>query len=240
MKLSGRLLYLMALALVLAGVLIAILLQHSIDSDTSEIDQSTSTPATTTPIVASSTSITERPAAKLSGRGEVRLTAYTTAYTWWDNTPPGSSIIAFRKTDGFSTLHDIASGTGTYADPITIAVGHVRKNGIDKPDFAPGTRFYIPNVRAYFIVEDTCGDGLTPQDVPCHNLESADPGADVWLDMWIEGASLSTTTADACSGELTANHLAIENPADNYAVLEGPIISGGACREQFGDTLVRK
>jgi hypothetical protein len=169
---------------------------------------------------------------------EIRRTAYLTAYTWWDNTPPGSSLIAFAKSYGYPTVHELAGGTGTYADPITIAVGHVRTGGVSIPDFLPGTRFYIPNVRAYFMVEDLCGDGDRPQDAPCHNIATADPGAEVWLDMWIEGASVSTEAADACARKLTGNHLVIENPLPHYAVVKGPIISGGACRQEFGDALV--
>src|SRR5512135_1310636 len=39
--------------------------------------------------------------------------AYTTGYTWFDNTPPGSGEISHP------VLHAKAGGTGTYADPIT-------------------------------------------------------------------------------------------------------------------------
>jgi hypothetical protein len=45
-------------------------------------------------------------------------TAFTTAFTWFDNTPPGSGAICC------SQVHQTAGGTGTYADPITLAVGH--------------------------------------------------------------------------------------------------------------------
>lgn len=45
-------------------------------------------------------------------------TAYTTAFTWFDNTPPGSSAICCPR------IHSTAGGTGTYADPITVAIGH--------------------------------------------------------------------------------------------------------------------
>ena len=116
---------------------------------------------------------------------EIRLRAYTTSYTWYDNTPPGSSAIAYSKSDGFPTLHTEAGGSGTYVDPITIAVGHVITKGESKPDFPPGTIFYIPNVRRYFVVEDVCGDGQKPQNGPCHKLDSEAraAGATVWLDM---------------------------------------------------------
>ena len=50
-------------------------------------------------------------------------------------------------------------------------------------DYPAGTRFYIPNVRRYFIVEDTCGDGDTPQNGPCHT--GYPKGTTAWVDMWI-------------------------------------------------------
>lgn len=163
--------------------------------------------------------------------GETRLTAYTTGYGWWDNTPPGSSTISNP------VIHQTAGGTGTYADPITLAVGHSIINGQDILDVPAGTRFYIPNLRRYFIVEDTCGDGPTPQNGPCHSLAQADPGAQIWLDLWVDGRTMSHAASDSCESDITANHLAVENPASNYAVVSGPI-AGGACSQQYGDALV--
>lgn len=196
----------------------------------------TSTQATTTPRAATSTKPVSYP-------GEVKLEAYTTAYTYFDNTPPGSSVIAFAKSDGFATLHNVAGGTGTYADPITVAVGHVNENGVDTPDFKPGTRFYLPNLRRYFIVEDTCGDGDTPQLGPCHRLDTpgneAPVGSDEWLDLWIGGDANSTAAeADACASAITDKHLIIEKPAPYYAVAPGPVFANGACAKQYGDTVV--
>ena len=175
---------------------------------------------------------------------EVKLRAYTTAYTYYDNTPPGSAIIAFSKGDGFPTLHDVAGGTGTYADPITIAVGHVIENGVDTPDFAPGTRFYLPNLRKYFMVEDTCGDGNRPQDKPCHRLDtpgnSAPQGAQVWLDLWIDGATATADEATACAEELTEVFLVIKNPVPNYQVVPGSIVANDTCATQYGDKAVKQ
>jgi PASTA domain len=164
--------------------------------------------------------------------GEIRYTAYTTGYGWWDNTPPGSSIIALP------VPHTVAGGTGTYADPITLAVGHVIVNGVDTPDFPAGTRWYIPNLRRYFIVEDTCGDGPTPQNEPCHTLTGADPGAQIWLDLWTDGQTETKSASNACEDAITANHLAIENPASNYAVVSGPIDGPNGCAQQYGDNIV--
>jgi hypothetical protein len=169
--------------------------------------------------------------------GEVHIaTAYTTGYTYWDNTPPGSAEIAFP------VLHKVAGGTGTYTDPITIAVGHIVANGKDIPDYAPGTKMYIPNVRKYFIVEDACGDGRAPQNVPCHSLKTAPKGVTVWVDMWLDGQSVTAGTADNCAGTLTdgngALHMLVINPASNYAVVPGSVIQNGVCATQFGNAIV--
>src|SRR5690349_9643893 len=72
---------------------------------------------------------------------------YITAYTWFDNTPQGSPDISHP------VLHRAAGGTGTFSDPVTIAVGHSLETGKDVLDVPAGTRMYIPNVRRYFIVE---------------------------------------------------------------------------------------
>lgn len=168
------------------------------------------------------------------GKGEVKLTAYLTAYTWWDNTPPGSPIIAFSKGDGFPTVHSFAGGTGTYADPITIAVGHsISDDGVDTPDLPAGTRLYVESLFAYFIIEDTCGDGMVPQNGPCHRLDTpgneAPAGAQMWLDMWIEGKNTSQAAAAECASALTENYTIVINPLPGYPTLEGPLMNN-ECR----------
>jgi hypothetical protein len=102
------------------------------------------------------------PVPVVTATGEVFIQAYTTGYDYWDNTPAGSAIISDP------ILHKRAGGTGTYADPITLAVGHSIIGGKDILDYPAGTKFYIPNLRRYFIVEDTCGDGPSPQTEECH------------------------------------------------------------------------
>jgi 3D (Asp-Asp-Asp) domain-containing protein len=66
-----------------------------------------------------------------------------TFYGAADNDPPGSREIAFPN-----VMHGQAGGTGTFDDPITFAAQQGR--------FAPGTKIYVPDVRRYFILEDTC------------------------------------------------------------------------------------
>lgn len=168
---------------------------------------------TTTPPVATST-------------GEVRLIAYTTGYGWPDNTPPGGAI-------SNGVLHTTAGGVGTFADPITLAVGHSIINGKDILDYAAGTKFYVPNLRKYFIAEDTCGDGNTPQNGPCHTGFQGH----VWIDLWVGGQGLNKSSTLSCEDNITDLHLVIIKPASNYAVVSGPVFNG-SCSTQFGDTIV--
>lgn len=166
---------------------------------------------------------------------EVFIKAYTTAYTYWDNTPPGSADISHP------ILHSKAGGTGTYANPITLAVGHSIISGKDILDYPAGTKFYIPNVRRYFIVEDTCGDGGSPQNGPCH--KGYPLGTTTWVDMWIDGQSGSSSAANSCAENLTDGngvaHTIIKNPASNYVVVSGPVFQNGSCSAQYGNTAVK-
>ncbi|MFC9350496.1 hypothetical protein [Arthrobacter sp. NPDC057013] len=163
-------------------------------------------------------------------------TAYTTAYTWHDNTPVGSASISHP------VLHRTAGGTGTYADPITIAVGHSLATGKDVLDFPAGTRIYLPDVRRYFIVEDTCGDGNDPENGPCHQGTNAQgTNSTLWIDMWIGGQSVDAAGADNCAGRVTDVHTAVFNPASNYVVAPGAgVIHDGKCDAGYGNSLVRK
>jgi hypothetical protein len=156
---------------------------------------------------------------------EARFVAYLTGYGHRDNTPAGRDI-----SDAW--VHATAGGRGSYQDPITLAVGHSIINGRDVLDVAAGTRFYIPNLRRYFVVEDTCGDGDTPQDGPCHT------GFDgrVWLDLWVGGRTATPAELASCEASITGKRLVIENPAPNYAVTEGPILDGD-CATQYGDAV---
>ncbi|HEY3573051.1 MAG TPA: hypothetical protein VGK98_04415 [Arthrobacter sp.] len=163
-------------------------------------------------------------------------TAYTTAYTWYDNTPVGSASISHP------VLHRTAGGTGTYADPITIAVGHSLATGRDVLDFPAGTRIYLPDVRRYFIVEDTCGDGNDPENGPCHQGTNAQgTNSTLWIDMWIGGQSVDAGGADNCAGRVTDVHTAVFNPASNYVVAPGAgVIHDGKCDAGYGNSLLRK
>ena len=170
--------------------------------------------------------------------GELIPAAYTTGYTWFDNTPPGSTAISHP------VLHSRAGGTGTYADPITMAVGHSLETGEDVLDYPAGTRFYLPHVRRYFIVEDTCGDGATPQDRGCRDLASAPSGARTWLDLYVGGAAGDDEAAvQACAGKVTDGdtelHEVIKDPASTHPVVPGPLFGDGRCTALYEASAVR-
>jgi 3D (Asp-Asp-Asp) domain-containing protein len=170
-------------------------------------------PTTTTtrpkPTAKPATQPAAKPAATTSG-SEIRLAgSYITAYDYWDNNPPGSAAISNP------VIHQNAGGTGTFADPITVAV--------NAGQFPWGTKFYVPNVRAYFIAEDTIGDR---------------PGTPPHLDLWAGGQSSSQSSANNCMSHVTGNYLVIRNPASNYAVVPGPLSANNTCRQLFGDAAV--
>ncbi len=153
--------------------------------------------------------------------------AYTTGYTWYDNTPPGSAAIAKP------VLHNVAAGVGTYADPITVAVG-INESGTW--DYPAGTRMYVPNLRRYLIVEDQCGANASS---PCHSLAKAPSGATTWIDIWVDGRETSDANATACANKITALHRIVVNPASTYAVASGSgVFHDGACDSGYGETLV--
>jgi hypothetical protein len=168
--------------------------------------------------------------------GEESIVAYTTAYTYYDNTPPGSATISDP------VIHQKAGGTGTYDDPITLAVGHSITNHKDTLDYPAGTKFYIPNVRRYFIVEDTCGDGSTPQNGPCHTGYPA--GTTAWVDMWIDGQTGTKQAVNSCASKVTdgngESHIIIKNPTSNYLVIPESIFSSGVCTKLYGNTPLKQ
>lgn len=153
-------------------------------------------------------------ASKKSGK---QFEVYLTGYTYWDNTPPGSAEIARP------VLRNKAGGTGTWQSPITIAVGHRIENGRQTLDFPAGTRFYLPRLQKYAIVEDVCGDGPTPQHGPCHSGHKGRP----WLDIWLGGKSMSAADADACARRITALQPIILDPPKDLPVTKGEIASNG-------------
>lgn len=132
--------------------------------------------------------------------GIVLPNVYITGYADGDNTPPGSPV---TDLDGH---HGVAGGNCTYANPTTMAVGHVISGGVDKGDFAYGTIFYVADMQGggcYFVAQDTCGDGATPQNSACHKPEEGSLQLDAYV---------GPKGSESCEGSMTTIHTVIENP----------------------------
>lgn len=149
--------------------------------------------------------------------GEQDMQIYLTGYSFWDNTPRGSARIARP------VIHRSAGGTGTYADPITLAVGHVKRGSRSIMDFPEGTRFYVERLRKYAIVEDLCGDGPRPQNGPCH---SGHNGL-AWLDIYVGGKTMNADDVNRCMYRITGVQKVVMNPAPDYLVQPGEISTTG-------------
>jgi hypothetical protein len=163
---------------------------------TAPITQPTAT--TTTPTTAP-TPTSSQPAGQT-------LNVYLTGYGYWDNTPAGSTDISDP------VIHQQAAGTGTYDDPITAAVPYHCADGCLQ--WPAGTKFYLPSLKRYLIVEDTCGDG---------GADSCPDSNDNHIDVWVGGASGTQATSDACEEGITGDTTAILNPAAGLAVTPGDI-----------------
>lgn len=130
--------------------------------------------------------------------GGTRSQIFVTGYTYWDNSPPGSAQIARPQ------IHERAGGVGTWKDPITVAVGAGR--------FPFGTRFYLPELKKYFIVEDLCG--------ACHDGRN---GGAYTLDVWVDGSHLSSGGAASCASRVTGVQPGIEDPRSDLPVATGSV-----------------
>jgi hypothetical protein len=125
---------------------------------------------------------------------------FLTFYGWWDNTPPGGDI-AYPK------IHSTAGGKGTYSDPITFATSTA--------ELAAGTKVYVPRVKKYFIMEDSCEECSADWSGQGPN---GGPGLR-HIDLWLGGKNGSPFDAINCEDALTHYN------TDNTPVLEPVIVS---------------
>jgi hypothetical protein len=138
-----------------------------------------------------------------------------TFYGYPDNSPPGAQI-AYPQNGGNPTIHNEASGVGTYADPVTFAT--------DKSEIPVGTRIYVPFVHRYFIMEDDCTEcdedwtGSGPDGGPgMHHV-----------DLWTGGAGGSSSAVINCEDNLTQNSAqVIVDPPASEPVDTTPLFNSG-------------
>ncbi len=149
---------------------------------------------------------------------EKTISAYLTGYSYYDNTPAGSAEIMHP------VIHSTAGGSGTYSDPITLAVGVSGGSWT----YSPGTKFYVPLLHKYFIAEDSGGSQLT----------NPRGGADAWLDLWVGGGSSGKSATNSCMNSFTGTHSVIVNPSSGYAVVSGGVADSGC--DLYSDSVSSK
>jgi F5/8 type C domain/Ricin-type beta-trefoil lectin domain len=125
---------------------------------------------------------------------------FLTFYGWYDNTPPGGDI-------SYPKIHSTAGGKGTFADPITFATSTA--------ELKAGTKVWVPRVRKYFIMEDSCQE--CGADWSGHGPNGG-PGLR-HIDLWLGGKGGSAFDAIDCEDALTHYH------ADGTPVLEPVVVS---------------
>jgi hypothetical protein len=162
------------------------------------------------PTATGAAAATPRPTTPPTRRGTTQK-VWQTFYAAADNDPAGSRNIAYPAPQG---KHARAGGTGTFADPITLAA--------DKRWLPVGTRVYAPRWHKYFIMEDQC--------VECE----ADWGADHFhhVDLYMPPSLRSGVVA--CENDATKdqaeNDIIVLNPDRNRPVDTTPLYTdAGGC-----------
>ncbi|HLK00440.1 MAG TPA: RICIN domain-containing protein [Streptosporangiaceae bacterium] len=139
-----------------------------------------------------------------------------TLYGWPDNSPPGNAI-AYPANEGNPDIHNVASGTGTFSDPITYAT--------DQAELPIGTIVYYPYLHRYFIMEDDCVE--CDQDWTGHGPDGG-PGL-YHIDLWIGGQNGNSTDVINCEDNLTQNsEQVIINPPGNEPVDTTPLFDSSS------------
>ena len=171
----------------------------------------TSPPPTAAPAAAPRTTLppppsaTPTPSPKQAPTGRM-WSVFVTFYGAADNDPPGSTEIAHPN-----DRHQEAGGSGTYADPLSLAA--------DPRAIPVGTRVYYPPLRKYFVMEDDCAQCITDW------RSSRKPHIDLWTGDF-QGSALL-----ACENALTPDGLvAVEvNPPPGRPVDARPLFNGRGC-----------
>jgi hypothetical protein len=141
-----------------------------------------------------------------AGAPPTTVTVDVAFFGWTDNEPAGNEI-AFPRSGGYPTKHDVASGTGTYADPITF--------GGDPKVFPPGTVLYVPYIEKYVILEDEC------TSCEAQAAMTNRPQIAIWM---ASDASTPAMPLAKCEDSWTRTTvMVVENPAGESAVTTPPL-----------------
>lgn len=131
------------------------------------------------------------------------LTVDVTGYSFADNQGGNNATISMP------VIHKTAGGVGTFSDPITAA----SPGSAGSTEFPAGTKFYLPTIKRYVIVEDS---GASKMDNP-------------HLDIYVGGEGTSEKDPGGCESRITGTVQAELNPPPGRPVTAGPIFAGGSC-----------
>lgn len=137
-----------------------------------------------------------------------------------DNSPAGDAI-AYPKSDGYPTIHDVAGGTGTFADPVTFAS--------DQEELPIGAIVYYPALHRYLVNEDDCTQ--CDEDWTGQGLRH--------ISVWIDGENGKPSRVTRCEDDLTQDSdQVITNPPGNEPVDTTPLFdsSTNTCYDPSGFT----
>lgn len=192
---------LLAVAVATAGVL-AVVLGWTAAAPLTTPPQPTAAPIAPTTTAAPTPTAAPKPTPAPGRMWSVVVTFYGAA----DNDPPGSTEIAYPNAH-----HRAAGGTGTYADPLSLAA--------DPRAIPVGTRVYYPPLRKYFVMEDDCAACIAEW------RSSRTPHIDLWTGNYT-GAGIIR-----CEETLTPDgRVAVElNPPPGRSVDPRPLYSGKGC-----------
>jgi 3D (Asp-Asp-Asp) domain-containing protein len=146
--------------------------------------------------------------ASCSGKEEMDTRVLVTFYGFVDNDPPGKAI-AYQHRYFPDAVHDEAGGVGSYEDPITVAAKEGR--------WPIGTRMYVPYLKKYLVLEDTCAN--------CREEH---------IDVWMESDGAFPDELLACEEEWTREQAEVEiNPPKDREVDLKPFYqtSTGVCNQ---------
>lgn len=138
--------------------------------------------------------------ATLSPTNQKKEFVYVTYYGFDDNDPPGRDI-AYPKSSYPKSVHEFASGVGTFDDPVTVATS---------PGYLPiGSKVYIPYIKKYGVVEDYC----QTCDINFKN------GGKKHIDVWAGGDGTNTKKLVECEEFYTReSEQIIINPTSGFVV----------------------
>ena len=147
--------------------------------------------------------------------GGTEVTARTTNYSGDDTNPP-SDAIDWPANAGYPTVHNTVGGSGTFADPITVAINSKNGPDGDVPDgpYQIGEKFYVPRLHLYFVVEDSCNIDIDFSDCT-NNGSDKDNSTQLHMDLF-NGDSSDGNALQSCETSYGGDTQVIANAGDGY------------------------